>query len=192
MHDNREAWLLAAVDEMRPWFADFDKKVPDTVLVSVGYAKRSGKGIGWCYHPEVTEDNASTILISPEHMADDPVRLLGTLLHELIHAADGGVSKHRGWFALTAKNLGLTGKMTATTVGDELRPKLEEMAKALGEFPHKTLNLANAVKGGAQKNRQLKIECTEGCGYKLRGSRTILDLGVPNCPVCDVPMEEAL
>lgn len=188
----REEWLLAAVEVMRPWFDEFDKAVPTHVQVSIGYAKRSGKGIGWCYHPEVTEDQASTILISPEHMADDPVKILGTLLHELVHAADGGISGHKGWFRLAATNLGLAGKMTATTVGDELKPKLERLAGELGPFPHKSLNLSASKKGGAQVNRQLKIECSDMCGYKLRGSRTILDLGIPECPVCHVAMVEAL
>lgn len=193
LHLTRESWLLSAVERMRPMFSELDKQVPEHVLVSVGWAKRAGKhAIGFCYIPEVTEDNASTILISPELAADQPVVILGTLLHELVHAADAGVSKHRGWFALAAKSLGLVGKMTATTVGDELRPKLEAMAGELGAFPHKSVSLMPGTPVGGQKNRQLKIECSERCGYKLRGSRQIIDMGIPDCPVCGIPMEEAL
>lgn len=190
-HNTREAWLLAAVDKMRPMFADQPNQVPEHVLVSFGWAKRAGgKAIGWCYKPAMTEGGASTILISPVHAADDPVTILGTLLHELVHAADGGVNGHKAPFARVVKALGLTGKPTATVVGDELRPKLEVMAKSLGPLPHKTVSLMSSV--GAQTNRQLKIECANRCGYKLRGSKKIIELGLPNCPVCDVEMEEAL
>lgn len=186
--NTREAWLLLAVDALRPMFKPYGKDVPDALMVSIGYAKRPGKGIGWCYKPGLTEDGASTIFLSPELAADDPVRLLGTLLHEMVHAADGGESGHKGWFATTAKALGLTGKMTATTVGDDLRTELETLVVALGDFPHKRLTAGETGgKVGAQKNRQIKIECPDD-GYKLRGSRTTLELGIPNCPVCDEPL----
>lgn len=179
----REGWLLAAVESLRPLFEPHGKPVPETLLVSIGFAKRPGKGIGWCYKAEVGEDNHTTIFISPELTSEDPVKLLGVLLHEMVHAADNGESGHKGWFASTAKGVGLTGKMTATSVGDELRERLESLAADLGPLPHKALaNLTSTGKVGAQKNRQVKIECVE-CGYKLRGSKTVLDQGVPDCPV---------
>lgn len=187
----REQWLLAAVEHMRPWFNESGKDFP-VVQVSIGYAKRPGKGIGWCYAPGATEGSVPTIFVSPELAAKDPVKLLGVLLHEIIHAVDKGESGHRGWFASTAKSLGLEGKMTATTVGMDLAADLGKLANELGDFPHKALT-GQDVGGrrvGAQTNRQLKIECPEGCGYKLRGSRQVLDMGMPNCPQCDAEMVE--
>jgi hypothetical protein len=182
--ETREAWLMAAVEHMRPWYEPHGKAIPEHVLVSVGYAKKPGKGIGWCYPPAATQDEATTIFVSPELVAEDPVKLLGVLVHELIHAADKGESGHKGWFASTAKSLGLTGKMTATTVGNALEEKLSALAVELGPLPHKALSptIGGGGKVGAQKNRQIKIECVE-CGYKLRGSKTVLDLGIPDCPV---------
>lgn len=189
----REAWLLAAIEALRPLFRDLEKQVPYRVQVSTGWAKRPGKGIGWCYAGTVTDDQATPIFISPELDPEKPVEILGVVLHEMVHAADNCESKHKGWFARTIRTLGLEGKPTATVVPDEgeLRTTLEAIAFHLGPYPHVRLNLATS---GIKRdtNRQLKIECSAGCGYKLRGSRTILDLGVPNCPVCDVEMEEAL
>lgn len=183
VHDTREAWLLAAVDHMRGLFEPHGKPVPETLQVSIGYAKKPGRGIGWCYKAEAAEDGHTTIFVSPELTSEDPVKLLGVLLHELIHAADNGASGHKGWFRSTAKAVGLTGKMTATTVGTELQTALEELSAKLGPLPHKALNVLDlGTKVGAQKNRQIKIECAE-CGYKLRGSKTVLDQGVPDCPV---------
>lgn len=185
----REGWLNDAVASLAGLFEPYGKPVPDTLLVSIGYAKRPGKGIGWCYKAEVGEDNHTTIFISPELTSEQPVRLLGVLLHEMIHAADNGESGHKGWFASTAKALGLTGKMTATTVGPDLENALHELSTKLGPLPHKTLNISAAAKGkvGAQKNRQIKIECPDD-GYKLRGSRQQLDLAIPDCPLCGGPM----
>lgn len=184
VHDTREAWLMAAVDSLRGLFEPHGKPVPETLLVSIGYAKRPGKGIGWCYKAEAAEDGHTTIFVSPELTSEDPVKLLGVLLHEMVHAADNGESGHKGWFARTAKAVGLTGKMTATTVGPDLENALHELSARLGPLPHKALNITEAgrTKVGAQKNRQIKIECVE-CGYKLRGSKTVLDQGVPDCPV---------
>lgn len=190
METTREAWLLTAVDTMRPMFEPYGKPVPENLMVSIGYAKRPGKGIGWCYKPDHTEDGATTIFLSPELVADDPIMVLGVLLHEMVHAADGGESGHKGWFARTAKALGLEGKMTTTNVGKGLEPTLKAMADAFGEFPHKRLG-AGEKKIGAQKSRQIKIECPDD-GYKLRGSRTTLELGIPACPVCSGEMEMEL
>lgn len=189
----REAWLLAAIEAMRPLFADLEKQVPYRVQVSTGWAKKPGKGIGWCYAGEVTDGQATPIFVSPELDPDKPVDILGVVLHEMVHAADNCQSKHKGWFARTVKALGLEGKPTSTVVPEtgELRTKLEELAFKLGPYPHVRLNLATA---GIKRdtNRQLKIECSSRCGYKLRGSRKVLELGLPNCPVCDVEMEESV
>src|ERR1022692_2215192 len=94
---NRESWLEGAVVELRPWFADIGAKIPDQVRVACGWSKRSGKNaIGWCWHTEASADQSNEIQISPE--LDMPIRVLATLVHELIHASDNGESKHTGYF----------------------------------------------------------------------------------------------
>lgn len=188
-HATREAWLVAAVKALRPLFKAVDKAPPDGVQVSVGYGRGKGSKVhGVCYSKSATEGELSTIFISPEIASGDPVYLLGVLLHELIHAADNCESKHHGWFAKTAKAVGLTGKMTSTVVGADLRAKLEASATKLGPYPHAVLSPGLSSVNKPDRNRQLKIECD--CGYKLRGSRQVLDMGIPDCPVCQIPMEE--
>jgi hypothetical protein len=64
--------------------------LPQRIYVSVGFgydAKReSAKILGQCWKTSASADFVNHIFISPE--LDDTARVLGVLLHELIHAAD--------------------------------------------------------------------------------------------------------
>lgn len=179
----REQWLMDAVEIFRPWFVEHDKPIPEKVRVSVGYAKRAGKAIGFCYRANASDDEVNQIFISPE--LHDPVKVLATLVHELVHAADNNASGHRGEFARVAKALGLTGKMTATVPGEELTASLEEVVAKLGEYEHGKLNPLGAIK--KQTTRMIKLEAL-CCGYVARTTRKWLDVGVPSCP-CGNEME---
>lgn len=184
---NREAWLTAAVDMLRPMFAeDALVELPATIRVSVGFpgGKSPRKVIGQCWY--TGDDKAAQVFVSP--VLVDPIDVLGVLVHELIHAWDGGKSKHKGAFRRVAVILGLEGKMTATTVGDALRARLQIIADTLGTYPHARLNLAaSAVK--TQTTRMLKVECP-ACGYTLRTTAKWLEVGTPTCP-CGTDMEAA-
>lgn len=189
----RESWLLSAVHRFRPWFEreGVHKPLPEDIRVSVGFAKGAkSSAIGWCYKSVAAEDTINQIFISPALV--DPTVVLATLLHECVHAADDCNSAHTGEFRRVAKALGLEGKMTATYAGDALSGVLAELAEDLGEYEHGKLTAGLRGTGGpAQKNRQLKIVClADGCNYKLRGSRTILDLGIPDCPIHGEEMVE--
>jgi hypothetical protein len=183
---NREAWLTAAVELMRPLFAAIDVELPETVRVSCGFpgGKSPAKTIGQCWY--TADDKVAQVFVSP--ILVDPVDVLGVLVHELIHAWDRGQSGHAGAFRACAKRVGLTGKMTATTVGDELREQLAEMVGELGGYPHARLNLIAAAEK-KQGTRMLKVECP-ACGYTLRTTAKWLEVGVPTCP-CGTEMEAA-
>lgn len=180
-YQTREQWLNAAVDELRGWFP---VDVPKTVRVSCGWSKRSGKGIGWCWKSDASSDKTNEILISPE--VDEPVKVLETLVHEMIHASDNGASKHSGYFKTTAVAMGLEGKMTATVAGPDLRYKLVDLSRELGPYPHAALNPAMSIIP-KQTTRMIKMECP-GCGYVARTTRKWLDTGVPTCP-CGTEMK---
>lgn len=179
MYATREEWLTAAVDSMRPWFKRAEALEPPAVRVACGWSKRSkAQAIGWCWHREASGDGVNEIQISPE--LAEPVKVLSTLLHEMIHASDNGDSKHRGYFRSTAIALGLTGQMTATIAGDELQVKLELLAAELGQYPHAVLSpISRSV--GKQGTRMLKIECPDD-GYTARTTQKWLDIGLPTCP----------
>jgi hypothetical protein len=119
---------------------------------------------------------------------DDAVKVLSTLMHELIHAWDDCKNGHKGEFRRLAVALGLTGKMTATVPGDDLTIRLQDVAGKLGPYPHSALNV-NAL-GRKQATRQLKVHAPECCGMIVRVTRKWLDdVGYPSCP-CGTRMED--
>jgi len=187
----REEWLVAAIDAMRPLYAEIGEELP-TVRVSVGWPGGSGRKnsvIGQCWASSQSKDNVAQLFISP--VLDDAVRVLDVLAHELIHAIDDCTSGHKGRFAKIAKAFGLTGKMTATVAGDELKAKLDELHAELGDYPHAALaGGAGAHTPKKQGTRMLKVECPES-GYTIRMTRKWLDeYGAPKCPCHDEVMEE--
>lgn len=181
-HSTREEWLVAATAALAPLFEELGETLP-TVRVSVGWPGGSGRKnsvIGQCWKTTASSDKVAQLFISP--VLDDAARVLDVLAHELIHAIDDNESGHKGRFAKIAKALGLTGKMTATVAGDELKAKLDAIAADLGAYPHAAIVPADSgVK--KQSTRMMKVECSEGSGYKVRMTRQWLaEYGAPSCP----------
>lgn len=182
---NRETWLEAAVEKLRPLFISEGITIPDKVRVSCAWAKRaSANSVGWCWHREVSASGISEIQISPERA--DSVEVLGILTHELIHASDDGESKHSGYFRTSALALGLEGKMTATHPGDRLTETFTRFASELGPYPHSAINPKKQI--GKQTTRMIKVQCPT-CGYVVRTTQKWIEMGLPTCGVDETPME---
>ena len=190
----REEWLVAAIDALRPIFAETGETLP-AVRVSVGWPGGRGKKnavIGQCWKTTTATDKVSQLFVSP--VLDDAVRVLDVLTHELIHAIDDCQSGHRGRFGKIARAVGLEGKLTATVAGPELLVKLTAIAKGLGTYPHAALAGSADGADGPKKQgtRMLKVECPEESGYKVRITRQWLDsYGAPLCPCHNETMLEA-
>lgn len=195
----REAWLLSAVDQLIPLLeqAGCQNLRSRQISISVGFPARNiRKTIGQCWATKASEGGkTSHLFISP--LLDDAVKVLGTALHELIHCDDDCESQHGGHFRKVATTVGLTGKMTATEVGEDLAPSLKEIADNLGPYPHVKLNLgAGGIK--TQGTRMLKVECKDSeCpylegdkGYTIRTTKKWLEVGLPSCP-CGTEMTVA-
>ena len=185
IHQTREAWLVAATDAVRPWFAEAGKPLEAPVRLAMGLPSvralsSKNRRVGECWSATASTDGTHEIFISP--VLADPVDIVGTVIHELVHAAVGLEAGHKAPFKRLATSLGLTGKMTATTVGDSLRDRLEPVLEALGPLPHARFT----GQGSMRKKdgiRQLKTECPT-CGYIARTSQKWLDLGgAPFCPI---------
>jgi hypothetical protein len=97
--------------------------------------------------------------------------VLGTLVHELAHAAAGLAAGHSGDFETLARGLHLEGPLPATTVGDAFKTQMAPALERLGEYPHAKLNTA---KKAVQTTRMLLCRCKavmpdgEECGYTVR------------------------
>jgi len=188
-HPTREAWLLAAVEALRPLFEEHGATIPP-LRVSVGWPPKGGTGSGQytagiCHHSVGTKDGQPQIYISPRH--DDAVDVLAILVHELVHAEGDGNQRagHGKAFSSLAKPLGLEGKMTATKAGSALLAKLALIAGELGPYNHAALMVQQKDPkdvGTPKTSRMRKVWCPES-GYTIRMARSWLaEYGAPFCP----------
>ena len=176
-HPHREAWLAAAVEQLRPLFAQKGYVVPEC-RVSCGFAStgvRSGH-IGQCWPRRSSRDGVNQIFISPA--LEDPVDVLDTLVHELVHAVDDCQHKHGKEFKKIALRMGLKGPMRSAGAGPELKIRLQALAQSLGAYPHG--RLAVPAKAAARPPRP-RARC-ETCGFEVPMLKKFLHYGPPMCP----------
>jgi len=177
----REDWLVELRTELAPYFTRLDYHLPDKIRLSCGFPRGQRKHVGQCWSQSCSADDTHEIFVSPS-MAD-AIEVAGIIVHELCHAAVGVETGHKGPFKKCAKAIGLEGKMTATTTGDDLLATLKTICARLGPYPHASLNPLDTKK---QTTRMCKIECP-ACGYTARTTRKWLDVGTPTC-VCGEQM----
>ena len=176
---NREQWLTEATNLLREWMRERGCDVPADVKVSCSWpgGGSPNKRIGECWPRARSKAKVNEIFISPR--LDDQVEVVGTLAHELVHAADDCKSGHRGAFARMARACDLVGPLKATMAGDELVAFIKAMP--LPEYPHATLL---AVKGRSDRSgARIKLTCqTEGFSWWV--SKAGFQL-LTTCPFCE-------
>lgn len=183
----REDWLNRAATTLIPVVVDKGEgRTIDKVYISVGWPSVRGlskkrRRVGECWSAKTSKDGLTPhIFISP--LLDDTIDVLGTLVHELVHAL--GIYNHKGEFRSVAVAVGLTGRMTATVPGEELRGLLEGIGQGLGEYPHSGINPADGERPvKKQGTRLLKAVCdNEECGTIIRVTRKVVEY--PGLPIC--------
>lgn len=178
----REQWLNEGVLALSPMFNRLNKKIPDKLRVSCGWPSKgafgaSRKTIGECWNYQYSSTGHHELFISPA--IADPIKVLATLVHEVIHAAVGVEEKHAGMFKIVAVAMGLEGKMTATVPGARLMDDLKAIHKKLGDYPHTAIDKTDKEKE-KKPSSMIKAECK--CGYKIQVSRKLYEeYGVPEC-----------
>jgi len=183
----REEWLNMAVAEVRPVFDAVGFPLPQNIRVTCGFPSKGGrsvkKAIGEHWSSKASDDSHHEISISP--VVSDGMEVFGILVHELAHSATDG-DGHRGRFPSCVKALMLEGKPTSTVVGQKFKDYFYDLVDSLGKYPHATLNVGTGKK--TQGTRMLKASCPH-CGYVVRLTKTWADMGLPACPVDNVPFE---
>jgi len=183
IHSTREDWLMAAVAIMRPKFKAIDAELPEKIRASVsfpyGTRPTSSRGgvIGQHFPVGMSKDATHEVIVHPK--LDDPCKVLGTLIHELCHAAAPAGCGHGREFKEIGEAIGLEGKPTSMGDGPEFNEKVAKPIIAeIGRYPHAAL-IASQKK---QTTRLIKCEC-QSCGYIARVSSKWLDtIGAPLCP----------
>lgn len=82
-HTNREEWLTAALEEIRPIFSDVGAALPAAIRVTCGFPltfKRTGN-LGEAYPASSSLDRTVEVLIAPT--IDNPVQVFGVLFDTL-------------------------------------------------------------------------------------------------------------
>lgn len=185
---NREHWLTEASAGLAPVLAEAGLKTPAKLRVTCGFpskgalAQGAGKVIGQCWYPTNSKDKTTELMVSP--VLSDPVRVIGVLAHELVHASLKPGIGHGKPFADAVKAIGLEGKPTATTEGEAFKQRVAKLLAKLGPYPHANLD---AIKGQKkQSTRLIKVVCfpcaTEGEDYIVRMSAKTIARGCPSCP----------
>ncbi len=175
----REEWLVRATNELKPDFLETGSEIPEKVRVTCGWPSHGGRAkkrvTGECWPSKKSGDEHFEIFISPT--LAQPVEVLGTLIHELVHAAVGLDAGHKKPFRDVAVALGLEGSMTATEVGEELEGRLHDLIAILGKYPHAEID---PTQKKIQSTRMLKIQCPS-CGWMARTSKKWMEMGLPTC-----------
>ncbi len=184
---DREAWLTEAAEliqaELITPKLPADHIIPHNFRVSVGFppnSRASSSRIAVCFKAEASKDNTNEIFITPT--IDDSITILAALSHELIHQADNCESGHRNFFAKVARRIGLEGKLTATTAGDEITDYLNTLIDVLGPIPHAKLDVGIAKP--KQQTRMIKVYCP-ACAFQFRTTnRHLICIQLTQCIAC--------
>ena len=176
-HSTRESWLLAAIQLIEPIFKAQGHVVPTDCQVSCGFPSTGSKShIGQCWSRQSSTHEKNQIFISPA--LSDPVKVLDTLVHELVHAVDDCRNKHGKEFKRIALSVGLEGKMRSASAGKDLILVLEKIAIQLGEYPHGGFRIPHTLRIRPPRPR---ARC-EDCGYEVPMYKKFLSFGPPLCP----------
>ena len=179
IYKHREQWLAEALALVREHFTEAGYTVPDAVRVGVGWPSKQAFGktrrIGEAWSNECSADKTHEIIISI--YLSDPIKILGVLIHEVIHVTVGVDKGHRRPFTKAMKAVGLCGKPTATGETPELVETLKQWVEVLGVYPHAQLDGKTRKK---DTTRMLKLECV--CGLKIRTTQKWMDTYSPPWP----------
>ena len=181
----RELWLQNAVDLVSPIFKNKGYTIPK-VQVSCGFPSTGNKSkhVGQCWGKSSTNDGTNQLFISP--VLDEPVQVLDTLVHELVHAVDDCIHHHGPEFKKIATDVGLQGLMREASAGAWLQEQLSAISKQLGKYPHSKINLAHS--SSKKTGPRPRAKCKK-CGYEVTPLKKWLHMGPPLCPKHTTEME---
>lgn len=181
----RELWLEQATRALEnKVLKGAGYAMPADWKVTCGWAKGSTKSIGQCFPPSLSADGKTTQMFISPVLGEDIVQTLGTLLHEMGHAAVGCEHKHGKPFREFVKAVGLVGKVTSTTVDpqSELAKTFQSIADKLGAYPHPVLRdikRKGKAAGGWERYESCLID-----GYKVVISpKALEEHGAPRDPL---------
>lgn len=189
---SREEWLKRAVRVLRP-LLERKAKVTMRKRWQVSMSLTSKKtAIGQCWYDQASASGKTcNLFVSPVHA--DPVEILDTLLHEMVHAALPVGVHHGKKFKDACQAIGLTkGKPTEAAAGPELRAILVRVASFLGPLRHDALTPSYGGRSGSKGGYWPVFVSPADERYRIQiSARALEELGPPICPITRELMVEA-
>ena len=148
-HDSRESWLRAATDELRPYFQRCGYPLSGKIRFAIAFPStgRKGNRVGECWHSSTSADEHFEIFIRAD--LAEPEKVLGVLVHELVHVVVPVDAKHGKHYRDAALKIGLHGKMVHALPGELLQKRLDDLAATLGPCPMlASISNAGPITGG--------------------------------------------
>ena len=140
---NKEAYLRAAFQKVIPLFYESGfsiDEIEENIEITCTDIRKSWAGyckqiISDDYYPE---EKYKIVISNSVNNGFDAIEVL---IHEVCHAIQdhlyqGNVKPHGKEFKAIAEAVGLTGRMTQTYPDIELKIKIREWEKDIGEYPH--------------------------------------------------------
>ena len=202
--------LVTAVEAVWTQIRRRHPAVPDVVVTLGCGSSRPGSVTLGAFAPNrwvQGEVDVHELFIGGEGLADGPVELLGTLLHEAAHgmAATRGVKDtsrqgrwHNDRFRELAAELGLDITKddrigwSLTTIPaatrDRYRREIEQLGHAL--VAHRRREPHAARGGGKPSNNGVAAEC--GCGRRIRVAKTVYQVAPIVCGACGQPSQSTI
>ena len=190
IHANREAWLNAAVDELRPFFSSRGHTLPAEIRVACAYptnAKRSGfKVLGECIPSTNSADGHYEIFISP--ILDAPNLVTRTLISQLCRTSKGALNVTTLRYSHVAADMHILPAGTGSspykevTHGNEFINAYQAIIDSLGIYPHAKVDVS-AHK--SQGTRMLLARCpTCQCSIRMTAKWVYNAHGDVELPTC--------
>ena len=190
VHANREDWLNAAVDELRPFFSSRGHTLPAEIRVACAYptnAKRSGfKVLGECIPNTNSADGHYEIFISP--ILDAPIKVTETLIAQLCRTAKGALNVTTLSYGRVAEAMhilpagALSNPYKEVSHGQDFINAYQAIIDSLGIYPHAKVDVSSHK---SQGTRMLLARCpTCQCSIRMTAKWVYNAHGDVELPTC--------
>jgi hypothetical protein len=179
----REEWLQFLIEAARPMFMEAGQPLPLVRAALCPPQKKPGKTmtLGLCWHSLCTDDLASReVWVSS--VLKDPLRIAGTLVHELCHAALPDGVGHKRPFQRLATALGLHGPWRSTGETAEFAKRWEPILEAAGPCPTATFMAVRPIGARIQKTPKMRNVSCPACGFVAKVRCDQMHIGRLRCP----------
>ena len=161
IHKYAEVWLHEAMELMRPKFTEAGYEVP-LVHLSVGFSAKGYRVntkrycMGMCVSRRMDKDGINQIFIAP--VLDDPMEVLVTLAHELVHAIDDCQHSHGPVFQQISKDLKLADCRAVNHIDFRETVRFYQgMLDQLGRYPRGGYHRLHGYPSNQESVESLKI-----------------------------------